>query len=149
MDNIRQQVRELNEKFKILHKEANERKKQFETVKTKRYNLFFECLERVNAEIDSIYKVGTFNRALATMLLTSNVFRPHRDPFNSAQSLVGSDAMYVFILIDNFEEPYEGGVNYSLLAPFKHFQPLQNLSGGERTLASLALLFTLRWYGLI
>lgn len=61
----------------------------------------------------------------------------------------------MFVLIINFshpfhycfrtiaEEPYLEGINYNCVAPGKRFQAMLNLSGGEKTLAALALLFAI------
>lgn len=62
----------------------------------------------------------------------------------SIQTLVNDTSAQAFILSDNPEEPYLGDINYSCIAPSKYFQPLQHLSGGEKLLASLALLFAIQ-----
>jgi structural maintenance of chromosome 1 len=41
------------------------------------------------------------------------------------------------------EEPYLDGISYSCIAPGKRFRPMDNLSGGEKTVAALALLFAI------
>merc|ERR1712156_795682 len=46
-----------------------------------------------------------------------------------------------FLGPENPEEPYLEGINYNCVAPGKRFQPMSNLSGGEKTIAALALLF--------
>ena len=38
------------------------------------------------------------------------------------------------------------GINYNCVAPGKRFQPMSNLSGGEKTIAALALLFAVHSY---
>ena len=38
------------------------------------------------------------------------------------------------------------GINYNCVAPGKRFQPMSNLSGGEKTIAALALLFAIHSY---
>lgn len=38
------------------------------------------------------------------------------------------------------------GINYNCVAPGKRFQPMSNLSGGEKTVAALALLFAIHSY---
>ena len=38
------------------------------------------------------------------------------------------------------------GINYNCVAPGKRFQPMSNLSGGEKTIAALALLFATHSY---
>jgi len=76
-----------------------------------------KCFEHVSNTIDEIYK------ALAKNL--------------SAQAFLGPE---------NPEEPYLEGINYNCVAPGKRFQPMSNLSGGEKTIAALALLFAIHSY---
>lgn len=51
-----------------------------------------------------------------------------------------------FLGPENPEEPYLEGINYNCVAPGKRFQPMSNLSGGEKTIAALALLFAIHSY---
>lgn len=48
-----------------------------------------------------------------------------------------------FLGPENPEEPYLDGINYNCVAPGKRFRPMDNLSGGEKTVAALALLFAI------
>ena len=72
------------------------------------------CFEHVSNTIDGIYKSLARNQ--------------------SAQAFLGPE---------NPEEPYLEGINYNCVAPGKRFQPMSNLSGGEKTIAALALLFAI------
>lgn len=47
---------------------------------------------------------------------------------------------------DNPDEPYLGGIAYSCVAPGKRFMTMENLSGGEKCIAALALLFAIHRY---
>uniref|UniRef100_A0A8C6LAD1 Structural maintenance of chromosomes protein n=1 Tax=Nothobranchius furzeri TaxID=105023 RepID=A0A8C6LAD1_NOTFU len=51
-----------------------------------------------------------------------------------------------FLGPENPEEPYLDGINYNCVAPGKRFRPMDNLSGGEKTVAALALLFAIHSY---
>lgn len=44
---------------------------------------------------------------------------------------------------ENPDEPYLGGINYNCVAPGKRFMAMDNLSGGEKAIAALALLFAI------
>ena len=44
------------------------------------------------------------------------------------------------------QEPYLEGISYNCIAPGKRFRPMDNLSGGEKTVAALALLFSIHRY---
>merc|ERR1712223_1768584 len=83
----------------------------FERIKQERHDLFMACFEHVSNHIDEIYKSLAKNQ--------------------SAQAFLGPE---------NPEEPYLEGINYNCVAPGKRFQPMSNLSGGEKTLAAPALL---------
>uniref|UniRef100_A0A8C4WXX4 SMC hinge domain-containing protein n=1 Tax=Eptatretus burgeri TaxID=7764 RepID=A0A8C4WXX4_EPTBU len=94
---------------------AKAARQAFNKVQNIRFGRFNCCLEHVSMAIDVIYKK-----------LTQNL---------SAQAFLGPQ---------NSEEPYLGGIDYNCVAPGKRYQPMDNLSGGEKTVAALALLFALQ-----
>lgn len=49
----------------------------------------------------------------------------------------------VFLGTENPEEPYLEGISYNCVAPGKRFMPMDNLSGGEKSVAALALVFAM------
>ncbi|KAF5272683.1 hypothetical protein FQA39_LY07710 [Lamprigera yunnana] len=106
-----------NEEFESLRKQNKKAKQAFERIKQQRYDLFSKCFDHVSNDIDNIYKSLAQN--------------------NSAQAFLGAE---------NPEEPYLDGINYNCVAPGKRFQPMSNLSGGEKTVAALALLFAIHSY---
>ncbi|XP_017771706.1 PREDICTED: structural maintenance of chromosomes protein 1A [Nicrophorus vespilloides] len=110
-------LQSTNEEFESLRKHNKKTKSAFERIKQQRYERFTKCFDHVSNEIDSIYKKLAQN--------------------NSAQAFLGAE---------NPEEPYLDGINYNCVAPGKRFQPMSNLSGGEKTVAALALLFAIHSY---
>lgn len=110
-------LQSTNEEFESLKKQNKKAKSAFERVKQQRYERFTRCFDHVSNEIDSIYKCLAQN--------------------NGAQAFLGAE---------NPEEPYLDGINYNCVAPGKRFQPMSNLSGGEKTVAALALLFAIHSY---
>lgn len=50
----------------------------------------------------------------------------------------------VYLTMDNADEPYLHGLSFSALPPSKRYRSMEQLSGGEKTLAALALLFAIR-----
>lgn len=48
-----------------------------------------------------------------------------------------------FLSPENPEEPYLDGIGYNCVAPGKRFMPMDNLSGGEKSVAALALVFAM------
>ncbi|KAL0155631.1 hypothetical protein M9458_049894, partial [Cirrhinus mrigala] len=87
---------------------------EFEQVKSKRFHLFSKCFEHVSVVIDQIYKKLCRN-ASAQAILTA----------------------------ENPNEPYLDGINYNCVAPGKRFMAMDNLSGGEKVIAALALVFAI------
>ncbi|XP_041979071.1 structural maintenance of chromosomes protein 1A [Aricia agestis] len=117
LNEVREKVNATNEAFVMARKRAHKAKLAFEKVKKERHDKFMDCFEHVANEIDAIYKALAMNQ--------------------SAQAFLGPE---------NPEEPYLDGVNYNCVAPGKRFQPMSNLSGGEKTVAALALLFAIHSY---
>ncbi|XP_053438262.1 structural maintenance of chromosomes protein 1B isoform X1 [Nycticebus coucang] len=109
---VRDKFQESTDAFEASRKEARICRQEFEQVKKKRYDLFSQCFEHVSISIDQIYKKLCRN--------------------NSAQA---------FLSPENPEEPYLEGISYNCVAPGKRFMPMDNLSGGEKCVAALALLF--------
>ena len=117
LDEAREKLQEANKDFETVRKKAKQAKQNFERIKQERYDLFMKCFEHVSNTIDGIYKQLARNQ--------------------SAQAFLGPE---------NPEEPYLEGINYNCVAPGKRFQPMSNLSGGEKTIAALALLFAIHSY---
>jgi len=117
LEMAREKLQETNEEFESARRRAKQAKKNFEKVKKERHDKFMDCFEHVSNEIDNIYKSLAKNQ--------------------SAQAFLGPE---------NPEEPYLDGINYNCVAPGKRFQPMSNLSGGEKTVAALALLFAIHSY---
>ncbi|KTG47584.1 hypothetical protein cypCar_00035494, partial [Cyprinus carpio] len=67
-----------------------------------------------------------------------------RDKFQETSD--GHCNVLAFLGPENPEEPYLDGINYNCVAPGKRFRPMDNLSGGEKTVAALALLFAIHSY---
>ncbi|RWS29829.1 structural maintenance of chromosomes protein 1A-like protein 2 [Leptotrombidium deliense] len=117
LDAVKDRLKETDTEVNNLRLASKQAKTAFEKVKRSRLNAFTECFEAVAQRVDSIYKS-----------LTNNM---------SAQA---------FLVPENPEEPYLEGINYNCVAPGKRFQPMSNLSGGEKTVAALALLFAIHSY---
>ncbi|KYO44783.1 structural maintenance of chromosomes protein 1A isoform B [Alligator mississippiensis] len=111
---VKDKFQESVDAFEASRKEARLCRHGFEQVKKRRYELFRKCFEHVSVAIDQIYKKLCRN--------------------SSAQA---------FLCPENPEEPYLGGISYNCVAPGKRFMPMDNLSGGEKTMAALALMFAI------
>ncbi|XP_066856096.1 structural maintenance of chromosomes protein 1B isoform X5 [Anser cygnoides] len=110
----RDKFQESMDAFETSRKEARISKQEFEQVKKRRYELFSQCFEHASIAIDQIYKKLCRN--------------------SSAQA---------FLSPENPEEPYLEGIGFNCVAPGKRFMPMDSLSGGEKTVAALALIFAI------
>lgn len=91
----------------------------FQEVRFRRTRQFRETFEKLAAQVDRIYKELTFGT------------RQHGAPGSA------------YLSLEDAEEPYAGGTAYHVTPPLKRFMPMELLSGGERTMAALALLFSI------
>lgn len=117
LDAVTEKIQTTNEEFEGAKRKAKKAKSAFEKVKNERISRFNKCLNHISDAIDGIYK-----------------------------ALSRNDAAQAFLNPDNPEESYLDGINYNCVAPGKRFQPMSNLSGGEKTIAALALLFAIHSY---
>uniref|UniRef100_A0AAQ5YV76 Structural maintenance of chromosomes protein 1A n=1 Tax=Amphiprion ocellaris TaxID=80972 RepID=A0AAQ5YV76_AMPOC len=117
LESVRDKFQETSDEFEAARKRAKKAKQAFEQIKKERFDRFHTCFESVATNIDEIYKALSRN--------------------SSAQAFLGPE---------NPEEPYLDGINYNCVAPGKRFRPMDNLSGGEKTVAALALLFAIHSY---
>ena len=92
--------------------------KEFEAIKQERYNRFQACFNHIAGQIDTIYKE-----------LTKSPAHPH-----------GGTA---YLSLENTEDPFLHGIKYNAMPPMKRFRDMEQLSGGEKTVAALALLFAI------
>ena len=51
-----------------------------------------------------------------------------------------------YLDIEDSDEPYLDGIKYHAMPPLKRFRDMEHLSGGEKTMAALALLFAIHSY---
>ena len=88
----------------------------FEAAKQDRFEKFMATFRPVSEQIDGVYKQLTV----------------------SGTHPLGGTA---YLSTDSAEEPYLHPVKYNAMPPNKRFRDMDQLSGGEKTVASLALLF--------
>ena len=88
----------------------------FNSIREKRNKAFEAGFSHIAAQIDSVYKQLTNNFGVA------------------------------HLTADASDEPYLKGIRYSVLPKSKTFRDFKDLSGGEKSMASLALLFAIHSY---
>ncbi|KAI1485961.1 P-loop containing nucleoside triphosphate hydrolase protein [Biscogniauxia mediterranea] len=107
------------EDSKASYKEA---KDKFDKVKALRFELFNKAFSHIQEQISQVYK----------------------DLTRSEQYPLGGQA-YLDIEEDT-DKPYLSGIKYHAMPPLKRFRDMEHLSGGEKTMAALALLFAIHSY---
>lgn len=117
----------FNEADKETEKlKAEERKvhAEFNRIKKLRKELFEKTFDHINEHLDGIYRELTRNT-------------------NSAAELSGGSAS---LTLEEEDEPFNAGIKYHATPPSKRFKDMEYLSGGEKTIAALALLFAINSY---
>lgn len=94
----------------------------FDDVKSRRYELFSKAFSHIQEQISQVYKDLTRSDAYP----------------------LGGQA-YLDIEEDT-DAPYLSGIKYHAMPPLKRFRDMEHLSGGEKTMAALALLFAIHSY---
>ncbi|PON62633.1 Structural maintenance of chromosomes protein [Parasponia andersonii] len=115
---LKEKERAVTEEFEAARKEQNEIADQFNSVKLKRHGLFMDAFNHISNNIDKIYKQ-----------LTKSNTHP-----------MGGTA---YLNLENEEDPFLHGIKYTAMPPTKRFRDMEQLSGGEKTVAALALLFSI------
>ena len=73
-------------------------------------------------------------------VISESIDDKYKDLTQTEGVLVGGTA---YLSIEDTTEPYLHGIKYTAMPPAKRFRPMMELSGGERTVAALALLFAI------
>lgn len=117
LDTVTERLKNINNEFELAREAAKRIAEEFNEIKAQRYDKFMEAFNVISGQIDKIYKD-----------LTKSKDHP------------GGMA---FLSLEDSAEPYRSGVRYTAMPPKKRFRDIDQLSGGEKTLAALALLFSL------
>lgn len=118
---LQEKEKEVIEKFEAIRKEEKEISDKYNAVRQRRYELFMEAFDHIAQTIDKIYKQLT---------------KSHTHP-------IGGTA---YLTLENDDEPFLHGIKYTAMPPTKRFRDMEQLSGGEKTVAALALLFSIHSY---
>ena len=121
MDDVENKLRQTSDEFEKARQDAKDAKERFEIIKAKRHELFYSAYSHIESVIDGIYKELTISPSFP----------------------VGGTA---YLSLGDSEEPYLDGVKYHAMPPMKRFREMELLSGGEKTVAALALLFAIHSY---
>ncbi|CAH6721383.1 structural maintenance of chromosomes protein 1 [[Candida] jaroonii] len=111
-------LRDFDKDFTKARQKESKINEKFNEIKGLRHEKFMNAFEHISGRIDSIYKELTAN---------------------SSAPLGGS----AYLTLEDEDEPYSAGVKYHAMPPSKRFRDMELLSGGEKTIAALALLFAI------
>lgn len=112
-------VEECGSQVETAREQVRKAHASFHDVRVRRTRQFKEIFDKLALQVDRIYKELTFG------------IRQHGTPGSA------------YLSLEDTEEPYLGGTAYHVTPPLKRFMPMELLSGGERTMAALALLFSI------
>ncbi|KAG0024998.1 Structural maintenance of chromosomes protein 1 [Podila clonocystis] len=121
LDGVEARLRKTDKEFNAARKSARTIKEAFSAVKQERYDRFHTAFQHISEKIDEIYKSLTRSTAFP----------------------MGGTA---YLSLEDMEEPYLDGIRYHAMPPLKRFRDMDQLSGGEKTMAALALLFAIHSY---
>ncbi|KNA06759.1 hypothetical protein SOVF_178070 [Spinacia oleracea] len=108
----------VSKEFDAARKEEKEIADKFNAVRDQRYKKFMDAFNHISNNIDKIYKQ-----------LTRSQTHP-----------LGGTA---YLNLENEDDPFLYGIKYTAMPPTKRFRDMEQLSGGEKTVAALALLFSI------
>ncbi|SLM34414.1 cohesin complex subunit [Lasallia pustulata] len=118
---VESRLKSTEKDFEDARKRAKKAKDDFQEVKEQRFELFNKAFSHISEQIGPIY----------------------RDLTRSASLPMGGQA---FLDLGDSDEPYLDGIKYHAMPPLKRFRDMEHLSGGEKTMAALALLFAVHSY---
>ncbi|RGP72844.1 structural maintenance-chromosome 1 [Fusarium longipes] len=122
LESVETRLRVTDQEYEDSKTAAQEAKEAFNEVKQKRYDLFNKAFSHIQEQISHVYKDLTRSEAYP----------------------LGGQA-YLDIEEDT-DMPYLSGIKYHAMPPLKRFRDMEHLSGGEKTMAALALLFAIHSY---
>ncbi|KAH0579770.1 hypothetical protein H2248_002607 [Termitomyces sp. 'cryptogamus'] len=121
LEDVETKLAETEREAEKARKDSKTARDEFQDVKRRRCELFNKAYNHISDCIDQVYKDLTKGKA----------------------SPMGGVA---YLSLEDSEEPYNGGIKYHAMPPMKRFRDMEQLSGGEKTVAALALLFAIHSY---
>ncbi|KAG6855965.1 hypothetical protein H0H87_008906 [Tephrocybe sp. NHM501043] len=124
LDDVEAKLADTEREAEKARKDSKQARDEFQDVKQRRCDLFNKAYNHISNNIDKVYKDLTKGKAspmggVAYLSLEDNEART---------------------------EPYAAGIKYHAMPPMKRFRDMEQLSGGEKTVAALALLFAIHSY---
>jgi structural maintenance of chromosome 1 len=121
LDGVEARLKATEKEYEDSRVAAKKSKDAFTEIKQKRFELFSKAFSHIREHIKTVYK----------------------DLTRSAAFPLGGQA---YLDIEDSDAPYLSGIKYHAMPPLKRFRDMEHLSGGEKTMAALALLFAIHSY---
>ncbi|KAJ7068585.1 condensin complex subunit SMC1 [Mycena amicta] len=121
LEDVESKLAETEKEAEQARKDSRSARDDFTEIKRRRCELFNKAYNHISDRIDQVYKDLTKGKAAP----------------------MGGVA---YLSLEDSEEPYLGGIKYHAMPPMKRFRDMEQLSGGEKTVAALALLFAIHSY---
>jgi len=99
------------------------------------------CCTPLSSPLTQSFSTELFRKAFDH--IAERIDRVYKDLTKGKAAPMGGVA---YLNLEDSEEPYLSGVTFHAMPPMKRFRDMDQLSGGEKTVAALALLFAIhRW----
>lgn len=119
---IKGRLQDTTSEWENKKRESKDAAERFEEKKAERSKMFHTAFKHISEKIDTIYK---------------NLTKSESFPMGGKAYLS---------LESREEDPFLHGIQYTAMPPMKRFRDMEQLSGGEKTVAALALLFAIHSY---
>jgi structural maintenance of chromosome 1 len=129
MDEVEKKLKGTAAEFENARSEAKRAKDAFEAVKKARYILIAFLIWN---RYDRFYKAYVF--------IADNIDKIYKELTKSKTFPLGGTA---YLSLEDSDSPYLDGIKYHAMPPMKRFREMELLSGGEKTIVALALLFAI------
>ncbi|KAL7551006.1 hypothetical protein ACHAWF_014212 [Thalassiosira exigua] len=120
-DTMTEKVKETVDDFNTAKEEGRKANEVFNKIRKARSHKFNTAFKKIDAALKIIYT----------------------DMTKSSKHPLGGNA---YLSLDDSDEPYRGGMKFNAMPPMKRFRDMEQLSGGEKTVAALSLLFAIHAY---
>ena len=107
--------------YELISKQHHDAQHAFDEIRQKRIDLFIDAYNHISHSIEIIYSQLT----------------------KSPEFPTGGRA---YLQLESMDEPFTSGIKYTAMPPMKRFRPMDQLSGGEKSIAALALVFAIHSY---
>eukprot|EP00913_Durusdinium_trenchii_P025833 g24245.t1 len=125
-------LQEIRNQADVASLESQRILRDFEQVKADRVSRFMKCFRHIEERINPYYRELTSYDGY-----TGGSAYLDLDDAEDGLRCRGLPPKMLF------QEPYNGGITFTACPPGKRFFPMELLSGGERSMASMALLFAM------